>query len=114
MDASLKEEEEEAGGRREEGREEAGRRRRKQKCPKSMGGREKVSKYITKTNGFLTSLLITLQVWTPEATISLYFAYETTHPTQGGVTDTGQTDRHTHARTGGGRERAAGARAGGD
>ena len=63
------------------------------KHAKSMGGVEKVIKFVSKTDRFLTSLLTTLQVWTPEATISSYFAYETSNPTQGGHrTDNGQTD----------------------
>ena len=51
---------------------------------KSMGGVEKVTKLVAKTDGFLMWFLTTLQVWRPEVTISLYFAYETSHPTQGG------------------------------
>ena len=51
---------------------------------KSMGGVEEVTKLVTKTDGFLMWFITTLQVWTPEATISSYFAYETNHPTQGG------------------------------
>ena len=51
---------------------------------KSIGGVEKVTKSVAKTDGFLTWFLTTLQVWTPEAMISSYFAYETSHPTQGG------------------------------
>ena len=60
---------------------------------KSMGGVEKVTKLVAKTDGFLMWSLTTLQVWRPEATIWLYFAYETIDPTQGGHrTYTG----HTH------------------
>ena len=51
---------------------------------KSMGGVEKVTKLVAKTAGFLMWSLTTLQVWRPEATIWLYFAYETIDPTQGG------------------------------
>ena len=40
---------------------------------KSMGAVEKVSKLVVKTDGFLMWFLTTLQVWTPEATISSYF-----------------------------------------
>ena len=54
------------------------------KHAKSMGGVEKVIKLVQTTNGFSTSLLTTLQVWTPEATISSYFTYYTSYPTQGG------------------------------
>ena len=32
---------------------------------KAIGGVEKVTKSVAKTNGFLTWLLTTLQVWTP-------------------------------------------------
>ena len=32
---------------------------------KAIGGVEKVTKSVTKTDGFLTWLLTTLQVWTP-------------------------------------------------
>ena len=49
-----------------------------------MGGVEKVTKLVAKTDRFLTWSLTTLQVWTPEATMSSYFAYETSEPTQGG------------------------------
>ena len=51
---------------------------------KSMGGVEKVTKLVARTYGFLMWFLTTLQAWTPEATISSYFAHETTHPTQEG------------------------------
>ena len=38
---------------------------------KSMGGVEKVMKLVAKTDGLLMWSLTTLQVWRPEATISL-------------------------------------------
>ena len=53
---------------------------------KSAGGVEKVIKLVAQIGGFLMSSLTTLQVWTPEAAISLYFFYETSDPTQGGHT----------------------------
>ena len=50
---------------------------------KAIGGVEKVINLVY-TDGLLISLLTTLQVWTPEATISLYFTCNTTHPNQEG------------------------------
>ena len=60
---------------------------------KSMGGVEKVTKLVAKTDGFLMWSLTTLQVWTPEATMSLHFAYEMSEPTQG---EHRTYTRHTH------------------
>ena len=40
-----------------------------------MGGVEKVTKSVAQTDWFWRSLLITLQFWTPEATISVYLNY---------------------------------------
>ena len=50
---------------------------------KSKGGGEKVIKLVAKTDRCVTSLRTTLEFWTPEATISLYFALK-------------GDDRHTH------------------
>ena len=46
------------------------------------GGVAKATQKALKCNGFLTSLLTTLHLWTPEVTISLYFTCKTNHRTR--------------------------------
>ena len=50
---------------------------------KSMGDVEKVMKLVATTDEILTSLPTTLQVWTPQATISLYFICKRPIPLKG-------------------------------
>ena len=45
----------------------------KKQYGKSMGGAEKMIKLVAKTNVCLRLVITTLQFWTPEATMSLYF-----------------------------------------